>query len=286
MSGVVILLFVAYELWGTGVITAAHQRDLRQQFDQELRATHPGVHPTTPSTAPGGATTTSTFPSNHGLVPSDASATSGQPIAILQVPAAGIDFVVVQGTGKTDLEAGPGHYVNTSFPGNPGNAAIAGHRTTYLHPFYNLNLVVPGDPIYVTTAQGHFTYRVTQVLVVRPTDVSVLDDTPTPTLTLTTCNPRYSASTRLVVQAALTTPPAPVTAATRPTAAPSAAGPSGSSWGAALAWGAALVLAGVAVWLAFRWRRRWWVAAAGTVVLLALLYALFGAVGPLLPSGY
>ncbi len=75
-------------------------------------------------------------------------------------------------------------------PGNPGNAAFAGHRTTYAAPFYNLDQLAPGDSIYVTTTQGRFQYVVTKTLVVDPSDVGVLDATPTPTLTLTTCNPR------------------------------------------------------------------------------------------------
>ena len=87
-------------------------------------------------------------------------------------------------------------------PEKPGNVAIAGHRTTYAHPFYNLNELGPGDSIYILTEQGFFHYKVATSQVVAPTDVAVLDTVPNQsTLTLTTCNPRYSAATRLVVTA-------------------------------------------------------------------------------------
>jgi sortase A len=278
--GVLMLLFVGYELWGTGLTTAGHQRALRHQFDQELRK----AQVTAPTAPPGHAGTT--VPSSRGLVPSIGTATDGQPIAIIQIPRIGVDFVVVQGTDGADLERGPGHYVNTAFPGNPGNAAIAGHRTTYLHPFYDLDALAPGDPIFVTTTQGRFRYDVTRTQVVRPTDVAVLDATATPTLTLTTCNPRYSASTRMVVTADLVT--AAATGAARPGVAPPAAilPASGGSRAGALIWGTACLVVVAGVWLAHRRYRRRWVYAGGLVVVLAMLLPLFASLGPLLPTGY
>ena len=98
---------------------------------------------------------------------------------------------------------GPGHYTGTPLPGQVGNAAIAGHRTTYGHPFYNLDSVKVGDPIVLTTLQGIFVYDATKSVVVSPSDTTVLDNVIANQLTLTTCNPRFSASTRLVVQATL-----------------------------------------------------------------------------------
>jgi sortase A len=88
-------------------------------------------------------------------------------------------------------------------PGQGGNAAIAGHRTTYGHPFYNLDGVKVGDPIVVTTLQGIFVYNTTKSFVVSPSDTSVINNVFANYLTLTTCNPRFSASTRLIVQAKL-----------------------------------------------------------------------------------
>ena len=115
----------------------------------------------------------------------------------------GINQVVVEGINTPDLRKGPGHYIGTPLPGQSGNAAIAGHRTTYGHPFYNLDSVKVGDPIVLTTLQGIFVYDATRNFVVSPGDTSVIDNVFADTLTLTTCNPRFSASSRLIVQAKL-----------------------------------------------------------------------------------
>ena len=95
----------------------------------------------------------------------------------ITIPKIDLSMVVVEGTGDAQLQTGPGHYPTTPLPGEDGNAAIAGHRTTYLHPFYNLNELVPGDPITIVTLQGIFLYHVTGSLAVPPTDVSVVAPT-------------------------------------------------------------------------------------------------------------
>ncbi len=121
---------------------------------------------------------------------------------------------VVQGVSDEDLRRGPGHYPQTALPGQVGNAAIAGHRTTYGAPFYSLNELRVGDSISLTDTAGRtFVYRVSEPpRVVSPSDVSVLDPTPFAQLTLTTCNPRFSATSRLVVFARLNNrPPLPAT---------------------------------------------------------------------------
>jgi sortase A len=116
-------------------------------------------------------------------------------------------MVVVEGTDTEALERGPGHYEGTAFPWQPhGRVAIAGHRTTYLHPFYSLDALRRGDPIVLRTEYGTFTYEVTHTYITAPDGILpdgsyVLDQTPAPTLALTTCNPRYSAAQRLIVLA-------------------------------------------------------------------------------------
>jgi sortase A len=284
VAGVVILLFVAYEVWGTGLITSGHQNALRQQFDQNLRAHQVPV----PST--GASATTLPTPTTVPIQPVQATQpppADGAPVGIIDIPKIGADYVVVEGTSEADLERGPGHYVGTALPGNPGNAAIAGHRTTYLKPFYNLDQLAPGDPIFITTTQGRFQYTVVDTMVVDPSDVAVLNPTPTPMLTLTTCNPRFSASTRMVVQAKLVSP---VVAAVPVTKKPVAAKPTlvgnQGGWLTALLWGLACLAFGVLGWLVWRRWRRWWVPAASVVGLLVLLYVFFGAINPLLPQGY
>jgi sortase A len=300
--GAVVLLFVAYELWGTGLATAGHQRTLRRQFDSELSNRRPPSDAASTGRSRGGAS--STAPATEGLaVPAVTTPpANGQPIGVIDIPAAGIDYVVVQGTDEADLEMGPGHYLGTAMPGDPGNAAIAGHRTTYLHPFYNLGALRRSDAIYVTTLQGRFRYDVTRTMVVAPTDVAVLDPTPVPSLTLTTCNPPYSAATRLVVRAVLVSPPAATPAAAAP--APGSvlgpvtgAAPPGSTtarvltggsrgWGPAVWWGLLLVASGAGSLALWRRHRHWWVGTVGMLVLLVLLWTWFGALSQVLPPSY
>lgn len=130
---------------------------------------------------------------------------------------------MVSGVTRDVLKQGPGHMPWTPIPGQPGNAVVSGHRTTYGAPFFHLDRVDAGDEIYVDTAIGTHTYRVREILVVEPTDVWVTDSRAGAWLTLTTCTPRYSAAQRLVIFAELIDGPnlAAIKAATPPAAAAS-----------------------------------------------------------------
>jgi sortase A len=111
-----------------------------------------------------------------------------------------LDVIVVQGTSTLDLEKGPGHYTDTADPWDPhGRVGIAGHRTTYLAPFWSLDKLGPGDAVILRTKYGTYHYDVTGSRTISPSDASVLDQTARPTLVLTTCTPRFSASERLIV---------------------------------------------------------------------------------------
>jgi sortase A len=124
----------------------------------------------------------------------------GAPVAIIKIPRIHLDMVVVNGTTTADLERGPGHYIGTAYPWEDrGAVAIAGHRTTYLHPFWSLDSLVRGDLIRLVTPYGTFDYRVDHATVITPNQGWVLRQTVRPTLVLTTCTPRFSASHRLVV---------------------------------------------------------------------------------------
>ena len=94
----------------------------------------------------------------------------GQPIARITIPSIDVDAIVVAGVGKEVLRKGPGHYGSTPLPGQPGNAGIAGHRTTYGAPFGRINELKVGDEILVETMQGKFTYEV-----IPPPDSDVLE---------------------------------------------------------------------------------------------------------------
>jgi sortase A len=126
----------------------------------------------------------------------------GDPLTRIVIPALEVNTVVVEGTGASALRAGAGHYPNTPLPGEEGNVAIAGHRTTYGKPFANLDHLKPGDDIVLETPIGKHVYKVTRVPFVVPnTAWDVISQTPGRTLTLTTCHPKGSAKERLVVKA-------------------------------------------------------------------------------------
>ena len=187
-AGLLLLLFVGYQLWGTGFYEARQQADLHAQFKADLLETRQAEQPVS-------GTTTTTTP----LPPPP----EGDPVGVIRIPKIGLERTIVQGITVPDLRKGPGHYPDSPMPGQLGNAAIAGHRTTYGQPFNRLDELVPGDEITILTLHGTFKYAVTEQLVVSPHDVQVLDPTPDATLTLTTCHPKYSASQRLVVKARL-----------------------------------------------------------------------------------
>jgi len=295
--GTVILLFVAYQLWGTGIAESHSQAVLRQKLDHALHRAGVGTGaPSTSTTTPGAAVSADPAPTT--AVPSE-----GTPVGLLQIPKIGVDKVIVEGTSESDLRQGPGQYgipgegPVTSLPGQAGNAGIAGHRTTYGAPFYNLDELAPGDPVVITTTQGVFTYKVTRSITVSPDDTSVMDPSATPELTLTTCTPRFSASSRLVVQAALfssaVSPSAQVTPTTVPPAPagrPVAADLAGSQgdWVPAVWWGGAVLAAMAAIWVSARRgrRARWLVYGVGGAGVLVVLFFFFGAVSPLLPASF
>lgn len=256
--GVAILLFVVYQLFGTSLTERHDQQLLRRSFDHALavnKAKSPPDRSTVP--APAGA---------QDLSPSTP---VGRAIDHLVIPSIHVDKFVVQGTAEADLSQGPGHYVDTPLPGQKGNVAIAGHRTTYGAPFYELGNLHPGDYVYLTNTAGRtFDYKVVHKEVVSPDDSAVLDDTPDAQLTLTTCNPPYSATSRLIVVARLVGRPAPpvkVTTPARPkttgskaaTASKSLGHGNASAWPPAVAYGAAAAALWVLTRLAVNRSRRW-----------------------------
>jgi len=125
---------------------------------------------------------------------------TGRPIATLILPRLGEKLVVRQGISASVLQYGPGHYPGTSFPGEPGTVAIAGHRVTHTRPFLRLNLLRKGDPITLVTRRRRFRYRVYAMKIVSPASVWVLmRHSHVRRLVLTTCHPPRYATHRLVV---------------------------------------------------------------------------------------
>jgi sortase A len=131
-------------------------------------------------------------------------AATGHAIGTIRMPKLGAHYAVVQGTDTDSLRKGPGHYPATSFPGQGGTVAIAGHRTTYLAPFNQIDKFRPGDEIVLDMPYGKFTYAVEKTKVVDPSDVAVVDRVPgAERLVLSACHPLYSASQRIIVFARL-----------------------------------------------------------------------------------
>jgi sortase A len=136
----------------------------------------------------------------HGL---ERRSQEGDPLGRVVIPRIGARFVFVSGTQAADLRKGPGHYLDTALPGERGTVGIAGHRTTYLAPFRNINRLQPGDRIELAMPYGRFTYTVAGTRIVSPRDVSVLRHRGGDWLVLTACHPLYSAAKRIVVSARL-----------------------------------------------------------------------------------
>jgi sortase A len=130
---------------------------------------------------------------------------AGSAVGRIVIPRIDASYVVVKGTGATELQSGPGIYPETGFPGIAGTTAIAGHRTTYLAPFRDINLLAPGNHILVDMPYAHFTYTVIGQRVVSPSDVSAaVSPVGYTRLVLSACTPLFSAAQRLLVYARLT----------------------------------------------------------------------------------
>lgn len=128
---------------------------------------------------------------------------NGKPIGQIQIPSIGADYTVIQGTDEADLERGPGHYPETSLPGQGRTIAIAGHRTTYLAPFNDIDSIEVDDRIELKMPYGTFTYTVTGTKIVEPTQTGIVRDVGRERLVLTACHPLYSAAQRYAVFADL-----------------------------------------------------------------------------------
>jgi LPXTG-site transpeptidase (sortase) family protein len=180
--------YVSWLLWGTGLETARAQDELR------IEAAPLFEEPTPPG-------------EQERYLP-------GEAYAAIEIPSIDIDFIVVQGPeevtyrsyGWTEtLKKGPAHYPDSADPWDgTGRVGIAGHRTTYLHPFLNLDKVHVGDTIELITRHGTYLYEVNRNFVIPQAGSGVvLEQTVRPTLVLTTCNPRYSSRERLIITASL-----------------------------------------------------------------------------------
>lgn len=200
-AGLLVVLYLAYSLLFTNVPAGRAQNALQQEWELAIG----------PVGGRGGDTA-----GQHEQIRAVAGIDTGRALAVLQfrrpgsaeIPVHAEPLFVVHGVSTRDLQQGPGHYPSTALPGEQGNFAVAGHRTTYGAPFFNLDDLRSRDQVFVTDRRGRrFEYSVTEVRVVGPDETSVLGPDPLksglPTLTLTTCHPRLSNAHRLIVVAEL-----------------------------------------------------------------------------------
>lgn len=209
ITGLVIGLYVVYALVLTGRETAAVQSELREAW---AAADAEGIEPSGAGETgddldagddEGDAATADAASPDAGVALLEAHPEDGSASPLGDEP-----LVVVSGTTYEELKRGPGHYPHSAAPGEDGNVAVAGHRTTYGAPFFDLDALAAGDRLDLTDQEGErHHYEVREQRVVQPHDTWVVGDDPldldAPTLTLTTCHPRFSAAERLVVFAEL-----------------------------------------------------------------------------------
>jgi LPXTG-site transpeptidase (sortase) family protein len=210
-TGALVLLFVAYLIWGTALRAGDAQHQLSNELNNEWPASgaagHAGVLPARPDLI-------------H-LV-------TGQPFAFIRIPAFGAHwrFTIIQGTALAQLNVSPGHVPGTQLPGQAGNFAVAGHRVTAGNPFWSLPSLTDGDLVYIDTKVNTYTYKVTGQQTVLPADTAVLDPVPghpgqratQRMITLITCNPAWTGTHRVIVTGVL------VSATARSSASAAAAG--------------------------------------------------------------
>lgn len=181
VAGLLLLAFVGYRVWGTGIRQQADQRELEQKFEETV-------------------TKTRNYSSQVPELP-----LVGDAIGKINIPVIDVNAWLVAGAKLEQLERGPGVFAGSPLPGQLGNVAIAGHRESYGGPFEHLDMLQKGDEIIFTTRQGTFTYRVTGSKVVSANEVSVIrtDDPSSAILTLVTCHPKWTSKDRLIVRGEL-----------------------------------------------------------------------------------
>jgi sortase A len=197
-AGLVLLLFVVWELWWTNIDADNAQQRAVATFVRDASG------PVAPVAAPGPAS------GDHGapVVAAEVNA-PGTVLGVVYIPRFGKDYSrpLVDGTAPEQLNTlGLGRYESSAMPGAVGNFAIAGHRQTHGAVLDAIHTLVPGDRIYVQTRAGYYTYVFRNNEIVLPTQTDVLLPVPTrpgarPTerfLTMTSCNPRFGSAERII----------------------------------------------------------------------------------------
>lgn len=184
-AGVLLLFYTTYLLWGTSVETNRTQDKLAKTLASAPVVTQASLD-------------TGNIPPAKPTGP----VKLGDPLWQLVIPKIGLNSVVVQGVEEEELKKGPGHFVDSPWPGESGNVPISGHRTTFGAPFFRLNELEAGDEINIESGGARYRYRVDSKEIVDPSRVDVVENHGRDEITLTTCHPRFSAAQRLIVHGA------------------------------------------------------------------------------------
>ena len=163
--------------------------------------------PTTTSTtapAPTSAPVDVSRPEGPVHVPRDAYAPEPiVKIGTLEIPKIGLHTPIYHGITMRNIDLGPSHWPGTPLPGENGNTVFPGHRVTKTRPFRNIDQLVPGDRAIFTVNGVRSVYVMTANQIVKPTQMEIINPTPTPTATIVACHPPGSARLRFVVKFAL-----------------------------------------------------------------------------------
>ncbi|MFC8964568.1 class E sortase [Streptomyces sp. NPDC057094] len=217
--GSVIVLFVVYVLFWTGVKADSamdHQIDVLQKQWSKGAVTPKPASTGDPSASPGPSGSAGSSGAQAGAVtPKEPGPYKyGGPFAVMYIPRLGFTWnkPVLEGTATDVLKKGLGHYRGTAQLGQEGNFSVAGHRRTYGDPFKDFPRLRRGDAVVLTDGTTWFTYRIDKgPYKTVPSDIEVIDPVPRKSgytrpgryLTLTTCDPEWGHSHRLIVWAHL-----------------------------------------------------------------------------------
>lgn len=213
ISGLLVLGFVVQQVFVTSWLAERNQvaleEDAREYFT-DVEVVEVPLEEVLADAAPGdtgnGDEATAVTPDDMRTLLVEKPPEEHQPFAIIRAPGiAALEegWTVVEGVERSDLKNGAGHMPHTPIPGQPGNAVISGHRTTYGAPFQDLDLLEPGDRIEVETGLGVHGYEVRETIVVDPFALWVTEPREGAWLTLTTCHPKFSSQERMVLFAEL-----------------------------------------------------------------------------------
>ena len=260
VAGLLLLSFVAYQLWGTGIVESRSQTAIAKQF----------------------------------VKPQPIQPQLGGLVGRITIPSIGVSKYVVAGVRLKDLERGPGLFPGSPMPGQKGNVAIAGHRTTFGAPFSRIDELRGNERIVLESKDGTFTYIVNgEPKIVLATDTAVAKTTnpDIAIITLVSCYPKWTSTKRIVVVATLDSTVLPLPATPLVTSEPidqqSIAGwfHDPTAWPTVLFFGLALIVIRIVAGLMTRrGRRKIFVYPIAFGIFIPTLFLFFGGLTRLLPA--